>query len=425
MVPTFLAVLLSAAAIVLAVRVALQPVRAIYVGPLFLMAANVFLPSQARFFDYGQASQWEMYFWASGILLVTLAAIPKLGLRPFLRAPRSLQAFLAVALAASVYGFLLGNDASYILRQLFGAMLLFAYFVFAREYPQEGLFLLRTRTWGAFLAVSFLVYYAAVFHELGIHKELTTVGIQAAIFAILLVAHGGWRSWGVAGLLFLVPLLLVSRHAIVAFPLALVVLWAIRAQSRLRRWVCAALAAGLLVASVVPLVVAGILDTALGNATVDRLLPDGARDSSSIEDRGIQLVEVRFVAEESPVLGRGMGSSLEWTSVLRGDWEQPYVDNGWAYLLTKMGLTGLLTILWFAGALVLRISAAAYGPAACLLTLLLFVMWSEPVFFQFTTAPFAGVIAGFVWAGKREPPELFPAHHLQPGGNQKPRTSDA
>jgi hypothetical protein len=146
----------------------------------------------------------------------------------------------------------------------------------------------------------------------------------------------------------------------------------------------------------------------LDNATVDRILPEGARDSSSIEDRGIELLEAGFVAQESPVLGRGMGSSLEWASVTRGDWEQAYVDNGWAYLLTKTGLAGLLTFLWFAGALVRRMNAACYGPAAGVLTLLLFVMWSEPVFFQFTTAPFAGVLAGFVWASKRAARQTLP-----------------
>jgi hypothetical protein len=424
-VPAFLAVLLSAAAIVSAVRVGLQPVRAIYVGPLFLMAANVFLPAHARFLDYGQTSQWEMYFWAAGILLITLAAVPKLGLRPFFRAPRPLLAFLLAAVAASVYGYLLGNDPSYVLRQLYGSGLFFVYFVFAREYPDQALFMRRTRTYGTLLAVCFLAYYVAVFHEYGIHKEITSVGIQGAIFAILLAAEGGARSWSLAGLLFLIPLLLVWRHVIVAVPLALVVLWAMTANSRLRRWACAGLAAGLLAASLVPSVVASILDTALDNATVGRILPEGARDSSSIEDRGIELVEAGFIAQESPVLGRGMGSSLEWNSVTRGDWEQAYIDNGWAYLLTKMGLAGLLAFLWFAGALVRRINTASPGPAACLLTLLFFVMWSEPVFFQFTTAPFAGVVAGFVWAGKREARQLLPVQRSHTNPPRKPPVADA
>jgi len=403
-----MAVLLTALAVVLAVRVCLQPSRVVYAGPLFLMAADVFLPAHARFSDYGQTSQWEMYFWAAWILLITLAAILKLGLRPFFRAPRPLLAFLMATVAASIYGYALGNEPSYVLRQMYGSGLLFVYFVFAREYPDQGLFLRRTRTYGAVLALSFLIYYAAVFHEYGVHKEITSVGTQAAIFAILLAAEGSWKSWRVAALLFLVPLLLVWRHVIVAVPLALVVLWAMTAKSRFQRWACAGLAAGLVAASLVPSAVASILDTALDNAAVDRILPEGARDSSSIEDRGMELLEAGFVAQESPVLGRGMGSTLEWSSVTRGDWEQAYIDNGWAYLLTKMGLAGLLTFLWFVGALVRRMNAACFGPAAGVLTLLLFVMWSEPVFFQFTTAPFAGVLAGFVWASKRQARETLP-----------------
>jgi hypothetical protein len=410
--------LLSASALLLAVRVCSEPKRVVFVGPLFLMAGNVFLPADARFSEYGEAGQWEMYVWAVGILLITLAPIPRLGLSPFFRAPLSLRLFLLAAAAASVYGYMRGNDPSYVLRQLFGSLLLFAYFVFAQKYTDEALFLRRTRAYGTFLAISFLAYYAALFSEYGIHKEITTVGLQAAIFAILLAAQGGWKSWAVAGILFLVPLLLVARHAIVAFPIAMMFLWAMTAKSRLQRWVCTALACGLLVASLVPPVVEIILDAAIGNATVDRLLPEGARDSSSIADRGIELVEAEYSVEASPLFGSGMGSSLEFMSVVRGDFEQAYVDNGWAYLLTKMGFAGLLTFLWFAAGLVRRMGAAVSGLSACLLTLLLFVMWSEPVFFQFTTAPFAGVLAGLLWARKPEvslalPMKTPPANRIQ------------
>jgi hypothetical protein len=420
-----MALLLSATALVLAVRVFTEPKRVVFVGPLFLMAGSVFLPAHARFSEWGTEGQWEMYVWAAGILLITLAAISKLGLGPIFRSPRSLQAFLLTVIGSSVYGYVRGNDPSYVVRQLFGSLLLFAYFVFAREYADEALFLRRTRRYGAFLAFVFLAYYAAVFSEYGIHKEITSVGTQAGIFAILLAAQGGGKSWAVAGILFLVPLLLVWRHLIVAFPLALVVFWAITAKSRLQRWVCTALACGLLVASLVPPVVGIILDAAVGNATVDQLLPVGARDSSSIVDRGEQLVEAGITAEASPLFGSGMGSSFEWTSVWRGDWEQAYVDNGWAYLLTKMGFVGLLSFLWFAAGLIRRMGAAASGLSACLLTLLLFVMWSEPVFFQFTTSPFAGVLAGLLWARKPEVSTALPVETPPANRVQKLRVSDA
>jgi hypothetical protein len=420
-----MALVLMAAALAVSVRVYSHPKTVVFTAPLFLTAACVFLPSGARFAEWGADSQWEMYFWAAGILLITLAPVPKLGLRPFFRAPWSLQAFLVAAVAASVYGYLRGNDPSYVVRQLFGSLLLFTYFVFAREYADEALFLRRTRTYGAWLALSFLAYYAAVFSEYGIHKETTTVGTQAAIFAMLLAAQGGWKSWIVAGLLLLVPLLLLWRHAIVAFPIAMIFLWAMAAKSRLQRWVCAALACGLLVASLVPSVVGIILDAALGNATIDRFLPGGARDNSSIADRGIQLVEAGNSVQASPLFGSGMGSSLEWNSVVRGDWEQAYVDNGWAYLLTKMGFAGLLTFSWFAAGLIRRMGAASCGLSACLLTLLLFVMWSEPVFFQFTTSPFAGVLAGLLWAKKREASRVLPMKAPPANRIQKLRVSDA
>src|SRR5713226_2743575 len=78
-----MAVLLSATALVLAARVYSRPRSVIFVGPLFLITANVLLPAHARFADWGLEGQWEMYVWAAGILLITLAPIPKLGLGPF------------------------------------------------------------------------------------------------------------------------------------------------------------------------------------------------------------------------------------------------------------------------------------------------------------------------------------------------------
>jgi hypothetical protein len=140
-----------------------------------------------------------------------------------------------------------------------------------------------------------------------------------------------------------------------------------------------------------------VSDAVLGNNTADRVLPDGARDASSIEDRGLQLVEAGIIVVRSPLLGNGMGSLLAWQSAVRGPMEQAYVDNGWAYIATKMGLCGLFAFIWFAAGLIRRMRLASMPLSVCLLSSLLIVMWAEPVFLQFTTSPFLGVIAGLLY----------------------------
>jgi hypothetical protein len=157
------------------------------------------------------------------------------------------------------------------------------------------------------------------------------------------------------------------------------------------------LAALIVVFSLAPTYVELISEAALGSSAVDRVLPDGARDASSIEDRGLELVEAGFIVANSPLLGNGMGSSLAWQSAVRGPLEQAYVDNGWAYVATKMGVCGLVPFIWFMADLTRRMRTASMPLSVCLLSTLLIVMWAEPVFFQFTTSPFLGVIAGLLY----------------------------
>src|SRR5208282_3464182 len=96
----------------------------VFVGPLFLLAADVFLPSTARFDADNLSEPWEMYYWAAGILLITLAPLPKLGWKAWTGCPLSPQAFTLAAIGASLFGYTHGIGANYLLRQLFGSLLL-------------------------------------------------------------------------------------------------------------------------------------------------------------------------------------------------------------------------------------------------------------------------------------------------------------
>jgi hypothetical protein len=389
-------VFLIVLALALAIHVYRRPKDSIVAGPMFLLAANVFLPNSARF-DYTIPNP-ELYFYAAGILFITLAAVGGIGLRGTCRLPVSLWAFCSAAIGASVFGYLHGNETSYILRQLYGTLLFVAYFALAQQCGDEETFLQKARKYGVLCALAFFIYYAWVFSEYGIHKEITTVGLQAGILSILFAARAGWRWKLASGIMFLVPLLLVWRHVIASFVLALVIMLALRTKSRLRRWASWCVVAAVVLATLVPDNAQTILDTAMGSAAMDRLLPEGARDSTSIADRSVQLLEAGLIVQQSPVFGSGMGAMLEWQSVARKGMAQAYVDNGWAYVLTKMGLAGAVTFGWFLLEMIRRMRHASVGLSACLLSMVLIAMFAVPVFLQFETSPFVGVIAGLVFA---------------------------
>jgi hypothetical protein len=387
-------------AIWIAVFIHKTPASVVYAGPLYLFAVNVFLPSAARF-DPASSSNFEMYYWAVGILLITLVPLFRLGWKGYMRVPRSLQFFLLVALASSFYGAARGNDLSYVLRQLFGLLLFFAYFAFGQHFGDEEEFCCKTRNYSIPCVFAFVLYYISTLDEYGIHKEITTLGTMGAALAILFIAKTGWK-WRLAATILMLPgLLLVQRRDLVVFVLALVLICLLRTKSIILKFFMVSAATLIMVFSLAPPLGAKLLDAMLGTSVIDRWLPEGARDISSLEDRNLQLVEAGLVVAKSPMLGQGMGGELGWMSASRGDMQQAYIDNGWAYLLTKMGMLGVMVFLCFVWVLLRNTPGNSAGLSACILSMLLLVMFAEPVFFQFTTSPLLGAIAGMLYGKKQ------------------------
>ena len=191
------------------------------------------------------------------------------------------------------------------------------------------------------------------------------------------------------------PLLVVERRAIVGFILAIVLLVALRATSKLKRISLELVAAGVILFSLVPTLGTMLVDMAMGTSG-ESILPAGARDASSLQDRTVQLVEAALIVKKSPIFGNGMGSQLNWLSEARGDMQQAYIDNGWAYAVIKMGLPGLLSFVWLMWTVLRHGPGKDVGVFACILSMLLLVMFAEPVFFQFTTTPLLGVLLGML-----------------------------
>jgi len=174
----------------LAVRVWFQPQEAPSAGVGFLIACNVFFPSSARYDWSWRDFGGQMYYWATGLLIITLAAVIRIGIRSLLRVPASVKAFALVSVVSTVVGFAHGNARSYVIRQLYGSLLLVAYFAIAFRVGNEELFLRRLRTFGLLCAAGFFVYYALEFGEYGFHKEITSLGTLEGAGAILCFAKG-------------------------------------------------------------------------------------------------------------------------------------------------------------------------------------------------------------------------------------------
>lgn len=394
--------LLMVLAVVVAVIVYRRPQEAPAAGVLFLFGASIVLPYASRF-DFDVAST-EMYFWAAGLLIITLAAVLRIGVRRVLRVPVSAKVFLALALVSALYAETHGAATSYVIRQLFGVLLLIIYFGIALHAGDEALLARRIATFGLLCSLIFFIYYAAVFGEYGFHKEMGFNGTQAAFLAIVLSLNAWERRnplWAAGGLaLFLVPVLIFMRKDVLTVLIALPIALSIKSKSKAVQLACLVLIAITAVVALFPPVTTIVSENIRLLPVIGEMIPAGSEDATSLYERTIQLGVALTTVKAHPWLGEGLGSAFIWESPTFGALETGYIDNGWAYLLQKMGLLGVSGFLWFLVTVFRRTSAKSVALSACLLSAAILTMFSEPVFLHFTTSPFLGTFAGLVLAEK-------------------------
>ena len=404
----------------LAVLVWSRPKEAASAGVLFLIACNVFFPTSARYgWAWRDYEPWQMQYWALGLLIITLAAAARIGIGVLWRIPASVKAILLVSALATLVGFARGNAASFIIRQLYGSLLLVAYFAFAYHAGDEELFLRRLRKFGLLCAGAFFVYYAAEFTEYGFHKEITNLGTLEGGVAILCFAKGlaeKRRGWMVSALVLMaVPFLLFERKMLITFTVAGALALAIKTSSRKARYLYVGFAVltmlpGMLVSS------AGFVLEKMEESIpgITDLLPGGGADVYSLTERTIQLGVSVEVLGRSPAVGEGFGAEISWDRPHIQEFvQQAYIDNGWAYVAVKMGGLGLLVFIWFLATTLRCVSPRSLGLSACLLSMLLVTMFSEPVFLNFNSSCLLGAMAGLLCARKARElkakvPAVFP-----------------
>jgi hypothetical protein len=379
------------------------PQEACGAGLLFLFASGILLPYAARF---GDTVAWdEMYYWAAGLLAITAAAVLRLGWRSVLDVPRSAKAFLLVAAAATLYGLTQGASWSYALRQFYGVLMLIVYLGIGLHSGNSDVLLRRIRIFGVACVVCFLVYYVAIFPERGFHKEMSFSGPQASLLAIVLIIPGverRMRSWLLAATaLLLVPVLLFTRSSILTFIAALPAALAIGSKTWKVRLASCSLLLLIALPGLYPPAAQVVGEQLAQVPVIGNLIPSAAQDAVTLYERAVQAGVALNTVQTHPWLGMGLGSTFQWDSPSLGFLEGSYVDSGWGYLFQKMGLLGAVTFVWLLIAIFSGVSRGSLGLSACLISVSVVTMFSEPVFFHFTTAPFVGTFAGLLLAKKR------------------------
>jgi len=410
--------LMIALALGLALIVWVRPQEAPAAGMLYLFACSVLLPPSGRF-EVLPESAGEFRYWAIGLLIITVAAVVRIGLRRVFAVPFSAKVFLAVAFAAAVYGQTHGATASYALRQLYGVLLLIVYLGIALNAGNEELLLRRIRTFGVLCAIIALVYYILVFREYGFHKETGFHGAQASLLAIVLFMAGVDRrkSLWVLGTvaLLLVPTLFFMRSDILTFLFAVPTALALRVKSKKLRvlfWSASALIA---LPAIFPPAAQTVIDEIAKVALADKVIPPSMQDTDTLYWRGLQLAESMNVVQAHPWLGQGLGSAFAFDNPSLGFLQTPFVDSGWGYLFQKMGLLGAAAFLWFLITLFRNASRQSAVIAACIISTAVVSLFSRPTFFHFTTAPYLGTFAGLLLAKKHCGNKRIASPHLRGG----------
>jgi hypothetical protein len=337
------------------------------------------------------------------------------------RFDRAMFAMLGVSLIATVYGMARGNEWSLVARQLFGCLLLPGYYLFARMSFRGTEDIRRWLTWASVAVTAGAAWYTVKltflsFSEGAYSREQSPLtffaGAIGALLFVKLLSEQQWKKRIVMGasLLLCVLAILLMGARFVAGSLAGTALILLILRQRNHRLLMGlatlalvAMAVGFALSRLPELIEQG----GLPGEIAGRFSPLNIGEDLSYAGRMAEMQSILAIVGQHPMFGDGMGSEVNYYAP-----ESPgvfgtaaYVDNGWGFILLKMGLTGLfvfVALLWS----FLRV-AARDGPSdvpvhmqrvrGCLLALLLFGLLSftgGPTFFQFLTSGFMGTSLG-------------------------------
>lgn len=416
-----------------------EPRTALWLATAFMIYLFVFFQQTA---PLGEDLPAEFLFWGIGVALITAGLLiatlfsPQadwgLARRRMARAPGlAMLALLLVILVSTIDGLAVGNRFFVVTRQLFGCLLLPIYFflgvVLFRTVSEADRWMRRV-SWVIALGSVWYVQrlsllslaHGSYYRE---QSPLVAYGGAIAVVAWVELMQGQqlslWFQSLAQFLLCVMAILLMGNRTALGSVIAAIavvtglILWS-------RRGIALALAVCLILVGfgLAPYIMARLTESrSLMGEVSDRFIFVLSEDRS-YQGRVAQTEVVLNMVNRQPVLGAGMGSENSFVMPGEGRLKVASVDNGWGFLLLKMGYLGLAVFLFLIGTLLKAASsglARAQSPmlradrlaalGVFLYALVSFV--SGPIFFHFSVAPFFGTFLGaiLVLADTRETEE--------------------
>jgi len=410
---------LMAISMAFATHTLLRPPMGLLYAPLFMILATALVPQ--TFPQAGQSAPPEYFIWATGLFCIAAALSLRLPWAGMLRngrertAPLSLVVFLGICGAASVQGLRLGIDVSFVVRQLYGAALLIIFFFAAVSLPEVEMEIakyFRVLKWFGMAASIFtIVLYVENPNAPGnVDSFKWGLSIYCAMLAVYCMAEAATaRGWLTRVGLAVQALILVAQPFASAARAAtgiagvtgiLAIAMLIKSKKMKALILAACLSA---IFAIIFIDMAGpLIDMLPYNERLSALIPESILSDPSFVGRTNQLLNAMEVVQLHPLLGGGLGSSLVYVDPsLGGVTDVAAIDQGFAYIISKFGILGLVSFCWLVFAAFHSSgwperNAVHIGAFVLFLFSVLFMI-SHPVMLQFIGAGFVGVIGGVLF----------------------------
>lgn len=405
-----------------------EPRTALWLATAFMIFLFVFFQQTA---PLGEDLPAEFLFWGIGVALITagllIAALFSaqvdwaLARRRMATAPGlAVLVLLLVILASTVDGLLVGNRFFVVARQLFGCLLLPVYFFLSvallRTAPEADRWM---------RGVSWVIALGSIWYV----QRLSLLSLARRSYyreQSPLVAYGGaiavvawveliqrrrlsvWLQSLAQFLLCVMAILLMGNRTALGSVLA-----AVAVVTGLILWKRGGLALALALC-LIP-VGFGAAPYVMSSLVENRNLPGQIAgrfifvlsEDQSYQGRVAQTEVVLNMVNRQPVFGAGMGSENSFVMPGEGRLKVASVDNGWGFLLLKMGYLGLAVFLILIGTVLkaglsglARVRSAMLGAdrtaALGVFVYALVSFVSGPIFFHFSVAPFFGTFLGAI-----------------------------
>ncbi|MBI3669418.1 MAG: O-antigen ligase family protein [Acidobacteria bacterium] len=407
----------------------IKPRSALWASTAFMVYLFVFFQRAPMF---GPELPSEFYYWGAGVSIITVGlclallqkhhGLPIAAKTPFLaRFDRAMLLMFLVCLVSSIYGVSRGNSLFAVARQLFGCVLLPVYYLFGRSLlrtAEDVNHWLHRVSWAAAAGAAWYVAklgFISLSEGTHYREQSHLASLAGVIGAVLIVEFlQDQRFWervrsGVA-IAWCVLVIVLMGARVVAGSLAATTIVFTFLHWRKRRLTARFLTLllfALAISFAVPAFDQPLQEPGVLGQIASRFSPFQLDEDLSYVGRVAQWQAVVDVIKHHPILGAGMGAEVSFFSP---DFPEVYgrgafIDNGWGFVLLKMGLVGLSVFLFLIGAFLwfATRSGSEIAPGCpqhvrkCLLAILLFGLLSfigGPTFFHFTQSGFLGTALG-------------------------------